>query len=276
VIGRRVLARTTTRTLATDGVNVYFGDEEQNALMMVSGAGGENPILVERPAPLGLALDGRAIAWIGRPGNVVRRVSRAGAAAVTLRDQGTFTSIAASRGDTFVTENVGTGSALTLLTGSSVAQVASFDAPARAVVVDDAHAYVVTASALLRVPRAGGNVERVASGSELAHPQLDRDNVYFTGKVAASRGVLRVAKTGGDAVELVRDVRQAPIAVYGNDVFFLDESKPELRRIPTSGGAATLAGRDEALRRVTALVVDESRITVGTERGGVIALARAR
>src|SRR5689334_458389 len=47
-IGRRVLARASTRAVATDGVNVYFGDEDQNALMIVPGTGGANPTIVER------------------------------------------------------------------------------------------------------------------------------------------------------------------------------------------------------------------------------------
>jgi hypothetical protein len=275
VIGRIVLARSIARALATDGVNIYFGDEEQNALMMVPGAGGATANLIERPAPLELALDGRAIAWIGNRGSVVRRVPRAGAPATTIRDRGSFTAIAASRGETFVAEDAAKGSILLRVNGSSVTQIGAFDVAVRAIAMDDTHAYVVTASEVLRLPRGGGDIVKLASGSDLAHAQLDRDSLYVTAKVSSSRAILRVPKGGGDAAELAHDVRQAPIAIFGNDLYFFDDSKPELRRIPSSGGAPVLAGRDEAFLRVAALVVDQLRITVATDVG-VITLARAR
>lgn len=274
----RVLSTSSTPTLATDGVNVYFGDEHQNALMRVPGAGGDNPSVLGRPGPVDIALDGQVVTWIARPGDVVLRVGRSGAPADTLRDQGVFTSLTASRGQVFVTEKIGSGGALTLLAGGSATPLATFDRTPRAVEVDQSFAYVVTARDIVRVPRNGDNTKKLlASGRELAHAAIDRDSVYVTAEVATGvRALVRVSKAGGALVDLAHPLRNAPFALYGGQLYFVVDGAPELRRVPVKGGSSTLVARDDAYENVTALVADELRIYVATEKTGLTALARAR
>jgi hypothetical protein len=272
---RRVLVRTVVHVLASDGDRVYYGDDGENALMAVPPEGGD-PVLVARPAPFDLTLDGHAVVWIARPGNVVYRVARAGSAPASVGAPGSFTAVASGGRDVFVGESVATGGAVTRMSGTSMVRLATLEGPPRGVEVDDSFVYVVTAGDVTRIPRAGGPAQRLASVRDAAEPALDGDHLYATVASGQGRALVRVPKSGGPVVELVPAVRKGPIAVAGGQIYFLDPERPELLRIAAGGGRSTLVAREDAFAHVTALAVDDRRIYVGTERAGLVALARAR
>lgn len=268
----RVVARAASRALAVDGDRVFFGDARTDALLAAPRGGGE-PFVVGRRAPLDIALTPLDVVWIGSPGDVVLAAPRSGGSPRVLRDRGIFPAIAARGSDVFVLEASGAGGSLLRITGATAGHLADLDAAPRDLVVDDDHAYVLTAATVLQIPVPRGNPVLLTRGRDFAHAAMDGGYVYATAdRGATARTLVRIAKKGGAVTVLEHAVRDAPIAIHGPDVYFFDADQPMLRRVPRAGGASTIVARLEPLARVTALAIDASRIYVASADGQVLSM----
>jgi hypothetical protein len=265
VTGWRVLSRASTRAIATDDRRVYFGDEVSGALYAAPKTGGDR-VAIGVPAPAGIAFGAGSVVWIGEPGNLVLRAPRAGGPSEVIRDRGTFTAVAADGADVYVAEATGETGVLTRITGPTATRVALFDTPPRAIVMDETHVYVQTVGQVLRVSRATNEIRAVLVGTAFSRLALDRDAIYTTDEVGPSRAIVRAPKTGGSTTVLEHALRDAPIAVYRDEVYYFEQDQPTLRRTSTRGGASTIVARSNDLAHVTALAIDPSGIFVGVER----------
>ncbi|MDB4935511.1 MAG: hypothetical protein JWP87_2483 [Labilithrix sp.] len=264
VTGWRVVSLAVTRALATDEDHVYFGDETTRALYDAPKVGGP-PVAIGVPAPRDIALGPGSIVWIGAPGNVVVRAARTGGPGEVIRDRGDFTAIAAEGADVYVAELTGKAGTLTRITGPTATQVAVFDSPPRAIVMDATDVFVQTSRTIVRVTRATGDVAVVLAGAALSRLALDAEAVYTTDVRGPSRALVRVPRAGGYGAVIERAVRDAPIAVLGGEAFYLKDDLPMLRRVSARGGASTIVASAPELERVSAMVIDESGIFVGSE-----------
>ena len=203
----RPLLRVTARALATDATHVYFGDSSDDTLCALEKNPPEGarlePTRIARRAPISGALSvdshDAVLVSIASPGDVVLRVPVGGGAPTTIRNRGIFTSVAAAGGDVFFTEARGSGGVLTRVTGTTAAQLATFEGAPRGLAVDADDVYVATSSGLEETPRARGPVSELASGAAFASPQLGGAWVYATAvnPKTRARALVRVKKTGG-------------------------------------------------------------------------------
>lgn len=275
----RVIVKASARALALDATRIYYGDSDDDGVYSIAKSGGE-PLRVARHAPVSgaLALDGRFITWIASPGDAVLRAPIAGAVQpTTLRDRGIFSDVAGNGGDVFITEAIAAGGALIRVTGATASRLAAFDGPPRAVMADNTHAFIVTPTKLFRTPHERGVLETIGTGTRFAHAGLDEAFVYVVADVEAGRAVVRFPKAGGAMAILARDVRDAPIALEGGEVFFFDATRPQLRAVRASGGESRIVVEDEGLATVSAIEADASTIYVAQgvhESGVIVAIAR--
>ena len=104
-----------------------------------------------------------------------------------------------------------------------------------------------------RVTKDGASRQVLASGlSTPATVAIDDTNVYFGELGAAvgnaSKGLRRVAKSGGATVPVLDDYRVGNIALSGNDVVFVGDSQTStggMFRIAKTGGAVQMLVQDE-------------------------------
>jgi len=103
-----------------------------------------------------------------------------------------------------------------------------------------------------RVKKDGSARQELASGlSTPGTVALDDTDVYFGELGAAvgnpSRGLRRVAKSGGSTTHVLDDYRVATIAISGNDVAFVGDSQTEsgMFRVAKSGGTVQKLVQDE-------------------------------
>lgn len=273
----KVIVRASARSLALDAKRLYFGDVIEDGVFMVPRIGGE-PTRIARRAPTsaGLALDGENIAWVASPGDAVLRARIGGGSPTVLRDRGSFSSVATDDGEVFITEVIGPGGALLRVTGATASRIATFDGPPRGLVVDGSYAYVVTPTKIFRAPHAKGEVEAIASATGLDAPVLQGEHIYVIADGGGARSVARVAKAGGPLTTLATDVRDAPIAVFGGEVFYFDGARPQLRGVPVGGGKPRVLAEDEALASPSAVVADAEGVYVasgGRESAVVVQIA---
>jgi hypothetical protein len=275
----RVIAKASARALALDAAHIYYGDSDDDGVYAMAKTGGE-PLRIARHAPVSgaLALEDGHITWIASPGDAVLRAPISGGAQpTTLRDRGIFGGVAAVGEDVFITEAVSAGGALIRVTGPTASRLAAFDGAPRAVMADKTHAYVVTASKILRTPHQRGELETIATGNRFTHAELDDAFVYVVAEVDKGRAVVRFPKAGGPLAVVARDVRDAPIEVEGGDLFFFDAVRPQLRSVRASGGESRIVAEDEGLGTVSALEADASTIYVAEgihESGVIVAIPR--
>lgn len=279
----RVLVRAEARALATDAERLYFGDAAGDALSALekrpAGGAAREPTRIARraPTPGGLSFDADdgALAWIASPGDVVLRAPAGGGAPTTIRDRAIFTDVVASAGDVFVTEARGTGGVLTRITGTTAAELASFEGTPRGLAVDGDAIYVATSSGLLATTRARGGVASLASGAAFASPLVDGPWVYATRAEPSgrSRALVRVKRTGGALETVARGVRDAPIAVHRGVVYWFDAERPALLASPAGDArqgarrAPRLVSADPSLEHPNAITVDDDGAFVATGHG---------
>src|SRR5690606_33276771 len=145
----RALARAASRAVATDATHVYFGDDDDDALLVIAKDGGETVNLARRaPVRRALARDGDLVAWVGTPGDALLRMALQGGVPTTLRDRGIFADVAVDAGDVFVTEVVAQGGVVTRITGATAARLGAFEGLPRGIAVDEADVFVATTSAI--------------------------------------------------------------------------------------------------------------------------------
>jgi hypothetical protein len=265
----RVVVRARARALATSATKLYYGDVDEDGVFSIEKSGGEATRIARRaPVSGGLALDSGTLAWVASPGDAVLRASVDGAEVTTIRDRGIFSAVAAQGGDVFIAEAIGSGGAITRVTASTAARLASFEGPPRGLVVDDGHAYVVTPTRLFKTPHERGALTTLASGQAFEHPQLDDRHVYFVAADGGTRMLVRVPKAGGAMTTLARDVRDAPIAVTGNEIFYFDAARPQLRAARSDAPLQSrVVAEDDALAGPTALATDGAELFIATGEG---------
>lgn len=269
-----LFVRASTRALALDATNLYYGDSGDDGIYAIAKTGGE-PARLARHAPVAgaIALDGDTVTWIASPGDAVLRVSlRAGGQPTTLRDRGIFSGVAAATAEVFITEATGVGGALLRVTGATAVRLAGFEGSARAVMADATHAYVVTPTKIFRTPHVKGEFETIATGTSFGCPQMDETSIYIVTEQGGARVIARMAKTGGPLTVVVRDVADAPIAIEGSDLFFFDATRPQVLAVALTGKGVRVVLHDDALASPTAIVADATTIYVGSgdRESGVI------
>lgn len=276
----RILVHAGARAIAVDADNVYYGDSEQDAVFAIPKTGGE-PRRLARRAPVAgtFALDQDELAWVATPGDVVLRVNVKTEATATLHDKGIFSDVAAGQGEFFITEVFGSGGAILRAGKGFTTKVATLDASPRALVVSGDQLFVTTPQKLLRATRTRPDVEMLAVGAGFDNPQVSGDFVYViaTEPEGTSRTIARIPKAGGDLTPVVRDVRDAPIEVVGDEIFYFNAGRPQLRAMPVAGGKARIVAEDEAFSYAAALAADASSVYVATgagEDGVILAVPR--
>jgi hypothetical protein len=275
----RLVVRASTRALAVDATNLYYGDSEDDGIYSMPKKGGE-PVRLARHAPVAgaMALDADFITWIGSPGDAVLRVPlRGGVQPTTLRDRGIFSDVATSKGDVFIVEALGAGGALLRVSGGTTTRVAAFEGPPRAVMTDATHAYVITPTKILRSAYPKGELETVATGTAFGSAEMDDTSIYVVAMVDRSRVVARFAKAGGPITTLATGVRDGPLEVNGEDVLFFDGMHPQLRAVPKNGGATKVVVEDESLSGATAIEGDGRIVYIATgsrETGAIVSVER--
>ncbi len=275
----RVFVRASARALAIDATNVYFGDSDNDALFSAPKAGGE-PVRLARHAPVSgaIAVGPESVVWVASPGDTVLQVPlRGGGQPLTLRERGIFSDVAVANGEAFIAEAIGPGGALLRASGSATSRIASFDGAPRALVADATYSYVLTPSKVYRADHAKGEKNVLAVGASFANPQIDDAFIYVQNEVDKVLFISRIPKNGGPMTELARDVRDVPFEVAGGEVLFFDAMKPQVRAVPTSGGAVRVLFEDEAFTTATSVVADATTVYIATgarESGVIVAFAR--
>jgi hypothetical protein len=273
----RLVAHASTRALAVDATNLYYGDSEDDGIFALAKAGGQ-PVRLGRHAPVAgaIALDTDSITWIASPGDAVHRIAlRGGGQPTTLRERGIFSDVAAVGGEVFIVEAVGPGGALWRVSGATSSRVAAFDGAPRAVMADATHVYVITPTRILRASHAKGELETIATGSSFGSAEMDDGFIYVVAALDKSRVVAKVAKTGGPMTSLATGVRDGPLEVYGNEVLYFDAIRPALRAVAKTGGVSRLIVEDEAFSSASAIEADGPIVYIATgaaENGAIVAV----
>ncbi|MDB5213334.1 MAG: hypothetical protein JWO86_1261 [Myxococcaceae bacterium] len=275
----RLVARASTRALAVDATNLYYGDSEDDGVYAMPKAGGE-AVRLARHAPVAgaMALDADSITWIGSPGDAVYRVSiRGGGQPTTLRDRGIFSDVATMNGDIFIVEALGAGGALLRVSGATTTRLAAFDGAPRAVMADATHAYVITPTKIVRTAYPKGELETIATGNAFGSAEMDDAYIYVVAAVDRSRVVARFPKTGGPMTVLATGVRDGPLEVAGDDILYFEGARPQLRAVPKAGGTTRVIAEDESFSSAAAIEADGPVVYIATgsrENGGIVAVDR--
>jgi hypothetical protein len=284
VTGRkaRTILAVDTRAIALDKEHVYFGDAEEDAVLALAKTSadkdaGAGPTPIARRAPMqgALAIDPKTstLAWIANPGDTVLRVPASGGVAITIRDRGIFTHVAANGGDVFFTEVQGQGGVLTRVTGTTAARLASFEGTPRGLVVDDDRVYVATSSRIVSTTRARGEVTEIARGAGFASPQVEGGWVYVTAVDPASRArqIVRAKTTGSDPETVRASVKDAPIAVFDRVLYWFDAERTALMSLSLEADipnrAPATVCEDPIFDHVEALAVDRDGAWVAAGSG---------
>ena len=288
VTGRKphVLVKATTRALATRGALVYYGDAAEDGLYTIPKLGGD-PVRAGQRAPVtnGIASTGDAIVWIGSPGDTVLRLSGVDGMRgpqVVVRDHGIFSNLGGDS-DIWLTEAHGSGGTLVAVgtTASGTSAGASFDSPPRGLAVDADRIIVATQTKLLAFARGRGDPETLASGDAFASPVVAADAVYATVASGTRRALVRVSKTGGPLTVVAAAVRDAPIALHRDTLYWFDTERPALLASTVGEPADTpprIVSEDESYERAVAITIDDDGIFVatGTSDDGLIQLIPVR
>lgn len=208
---------------AADGTAYYLTD---SALEKVSAGGGEPEVLVDDLAsPTALAIDKKTLFFCALASNA---------------DAGSDTDDGGPSGGLYQLAPHAKAAKL----------VAKFEHPT-AVALDASYAYVVDASSVVRIPKAGGEPLVLASstgrfGTTLA---VDQHDVYYT--LPSDDSVMKTKKQGGSDSAVVAMERERPVAValFGDSLYSLTETAPQaLGEMGTVWRARTDgAGSPEAL-----------------------------
>ncbi len=245
-------------------------------------ASGGDPVRVARHAPVAgcIAVEPGAIAWVASPGDSVLKLTTQAATEPTkLRDRGIFSGVAAADGRVFIVEAIGAGGVLHQVSGGTTTRLVAFEGAPRAVMADATHVYIVTPTRILRTTHTKAALETIAEGTGFSHGELEGEFLYVMYDGGGSHVVARVSKNGGALAPIVQNVRDAPIAIDGEDVFFFSESKPDLVMVRPGAGEPRILSEDEAFSSPTAIAVDDASVFVATsarETGAIVRIARPR
>ena len=272
------LAKASSRAIALDADNVYFGSSDDDTMMMVPKKGGPSVRLARRaPVVGGLARDGDLLGWIATPGDVVLKMPSKGAVPLTVRDHGIFVDIAASGGEWFIAEVVPGGGAVTRIVNGGSSRIASLDVAPRALVVDGADIFVALPSKIVRYARGKTETVTVVSGTSIEAPFVTAQFMYFTQLVDNERVIARVARTGGEATTMVKRVAGAPFVVDKGEIFYFEGRRAEVRALAEAGGQPRTLATDDSFTRPNAIAVDEKSVYVAAgerEDGTITSFAR--
>ncbi len=272
----RVLARAASRAIATDGRRVYFGDDDNDAVLCVEKNGGTPQTLARRAPVFGaLARDGDAVVWIGTPGDVILKTPAEGGATTTVRDRGIFTDLVADKGEVLVTEVLPKGGAVARIGELGAAKLGELESAPRGMAIDGSHVYVALAQSLVRVPRSRGSAETIAIGARLADPHVDDRFVYVTtSKTGRDAVVARVPKSGGQLEVIVSDVRPGtPTALYDGRLYYIGAARPELRALILGTQASQVVSIGDVFSSAVAMVADGDGLFLATgDRAEIVAV----
>ncbi|MBX3203851.1 MAG: hypothetical protein KF764_02220 [Labilithrix sp.] len=276
-------------SLAIDATHVYFADKATGTVARVPHDGGEREILATgREAPSQLALSGADVVWLDGGGSLPSTeggdASKRGVFACsrektpcTVRNvrAGTFVALVAADGGLFLAEKLDPKRfAVSRVAGDELTRVGDHEGRAIAMTVDRANVYVATFGAankpkIVTVPRkAGAHQEVTFSGPGFNHLADDDDQLLGTGIISHQFGLFRVAKGASTTTLLAADVAPGVFARHGDDVYFVSGADLTLRKVPRSGGAATVVGRLTGLDEPTALAIADGWAYVSGKAAG--------
>jgi hypothetical protein len=270
----RTFAKASARTLGTDAANLYYGDTENDGVFSAPKVGG-SPTRLSRHAPVAgtIAIGEGSMFWVASPGDSVLKLPLEHAdQPTTVREGGIFSDVATSGGDAFILEAMATGGILLRASAGTTTKITSFDGAPRAVVADETHTFVITRDAILRTSLTPGPAEALASGVALANPQHDTSSVFVLADDGGARVIKKVAKAGGAFITLARDVRDIPFEFEGDELLYLDATRPQVRAVAVGGGTSRVLIEDEKLTTAATLVADAKTVYVatGSRESGVI------
>lgn len=281
----REIAKANARAIVTSSAGIYFGDDEDDALYVLSKSvlscskECEKPQRLARRAPASgaLAIDqgGATIAWIANPGDLVLRIGSKDGVPTTVREHGLFTDVAVAGGDVFLTEARSGGGALTRVTPTSIDALGATDGSPRGIVVDAEYVFVASSKGLARSPRSHRDPtipvapKVLAKGASFGSPQADETFLYATtlDPNVRARRVVRVRKTGGDLETIATGVRDAPIALYEGVLYWFDAERSALVSADVASRASAIVSEDSRFERPSAITVDGDGVYVATGYG---------
>jgi hypothetical protein len=282
--------------LALDATHLYFADAAAGTINRVSRDGGTPEVLVrDQQVPSSLALLADDAFWLNAG------TAKLGAASVDESKSGVFSastkaktavvrtvrkgpivamvlSPAASAGDKpelFIVEAIDDGKrgALSRVTGPTITRIAEIDGKPMALAADKTSAYVATFGAtnkskIVQAPRLPGEKKEIPfSGPGFNALDVDGDHILGTGVVEHKFGLFRVPKTGGGAVLLAPDVAPGLFAASGDDLYFVSGSDHALKKMPRTGGAATVVASLSGIEATDLAITDGWAWIAGTARG---------
>jgi WD40 repeat protein len=279
-------------SLVLDAEAVYLADEWDGTIRRLPRAGGAGAVLAERQGmPVSLAVDDRHAFWTTAATERLRRAPKSGGAfgglaadvtvpwKIALDETHVFFTrhhVAAGEDDAMIVRVPKEGGAAAVLARARPNQRST------AIALDSDHVYFALDDrmsghgAVLRVPKAGGEVQTLAS--ELMEPErlaVDDAFVYFTTGGRAQDGeVVRVPKAGGASVPLYKaggdkagGASPIALALDAASVFFTD-SHAAIWRVPKAGGVAQkLAALPDGGSTALELAIDESALWVCGHEG---------
>ena len=235
--------------IAVDDTSVYFveNDNTEGTVSKVGKTGGAVvPLATGLSEPCAIAISATDVFWLernGGSGGILGRVSKGGGAAVPLTAElhnaqnhlaldGSYVYFGDGKagGGGAIRRIAMAGGPLETLVDTGIVNLAT------AIDVDDAWVYFENDSGQIkRVPKAGGTVETVGSGSP-SSLRVVGSTVYFT---EYSDGLVRKLPFGGSPVTLAQDAYAAgELAVDGSHVYWVEfDSNGKVARVPLGGGA---------------------------------------
>jgi hypothetical protein len=109
----------------------------------------------------------------------------------------------------------------------------------RALALDASYVYYSTDTEIRKVPLEGGvQPTTLAAAGIVPEMVVDGDSLYYVDTTANQ--LVRLPLDGGEATELIEAVAPAPFAVYGGEVYFLQN--PVIYAVPIDGGARRSLG----------------------------------
>ena len=255
--------------IALDHDDVYWTDFQSGDVAAVSKAGGgQRDIAPGRGNPSGLVVVGPTIYWTEfGAGNVMSGAAAGGGEFTTIasKQDGAF-DIAAASGAIFWT-TVQSCSVAESIDGGKAHVLVHAKQPFTAITSTDAHVFWVSIEdkIIARYDIGAGTVSTLLSVDALDLPSTlatDGKNVYFGGTSPDELVVSSIAIAGGDPVALFTDTCAdsggarciGDVATDGEFVYFTSKLG-EVRKVPTSGGAATTIASGQA--RPFAVSVDD-------------------
>lgn len=267
--------------LAIDATHVYWTTGD-GYVMMVASAGGEPTVLASgQHFPSGIAVDADTVFWAnGAVAGQIMSVPIVGGEPTVLADQQRRPrKVVVDHGQLYWT-NTGNGTIMTMpLAGGAPTELADHQGTPVAIAID--HDTLYWSSIGQRVIRSlwlidGATISTVADNQETDALFL-LDGTMYWANIDLADGYGRLYKLPGNTAEPIQlTTSPSPfdaVADHSN-MYWTDDGSSTIRRVPVSGGAATVIATDQA--GATDIAIDGANIywINAVDNGAVMRLAK--